>query len=99
PRSVVWKTQVDDINQVFDWIRRQPDEGVVAADNPALVYLRTGRRTVAINSFGDKWERWRKLDVRYVAAISDSEPLNDPRAELRFKHPHRNIWVFELLPY
>lgn len=99
PRSVVWRAQGDDIAQVFDWIRREtPPGSIIAADNPALVYLRTGRRTVAINSLDDRSTRWQRLGVRYVVSISDGEPPTDPRAALRFKHPHRNIWVYELLP-
>jgi hypothetical protein len=72
--------------------------GAVAADNPALVYLRTGRKTVAINSAGDdKWRRWRRMGVRYVVSLSDGELLNDPRADLRFKLPDKNVWAFELV--
>lgn len=98
PRSVVWTAQMDDINQVFDWLRRHPTSGAVATDNPALVYLHTGRKTVSIDGVGDPWERWQRAGVRYVAAISDTAMLEDPRAVLRYKHPHRMIWVFEVSP-
>jgi len=98
-RGGVWKAQADDINQVLDWVRQHPElPGAVAADNPALVYLHTGRRTVAINSFDDKWSRWRRMGVRYVVSLVDGEPLLDPRAELRFKLLDKNVWVYELLP-
>lgn len=99
PRGGIWKSEADDINQVFDWIRQHPTPaGAVAADNPALVYLRTGRRTVAIDSYDDKWSRWRRMGVRYVASLIHGSALVDPRAELRFKLKDKNVWVYELLP-
>lgn len=100
PHGVPWKAADDNINTVLNWMQRNlRDEGAIATDNPALVYLRTGRRTVAIDSFDDKWARWRRMGVRYVLSLSIGEPLNDPlRATLRFKLPDRNVWIFELIP-
>jgi hypothetical protein len=99
PRGGMWKSEAEGIYQVMDWVRQHPEtDGAVAADNPALVYLRTGRQTVAIDSYGDKWSRWRRMGVRYVVSLVHGTPLIDPRAELRFKIPDRNMWVYELLP-
>lgn len=98
PRGVPWKVQADDARMVLDWLRLHADrEGAIAADNPALVYLYTGRRTIASNGFEDRWTRWTRMGVRYVVSLSDSEPLADRRAVLRFKLPDRGIWVFEIL--
>jgi hypothetical protein len=92
-----WKSEAAGIYQVTDWIRAHPSPpGVVAADNPALVYLYTGRQTVAIDSYDDKWSRWQRMGVRYVVSLVHGLPLVDPRAELRFKLPDRNAWAYEL---
>jgi hypothetical protein len=99
PRGSMWKSESLGIYEVIDWVRLHPDPaGAVAADNPALVYLRSGRRTVAIDSYDDKWQRWRRMGVRYVVSLVHGTPLVDARAELRFKVPDRNMWVYELLP-
>jgi len=96
-RGSSWKAHADNIDQVLDWIRQEAaHDGAIAADNPALVYLRTGRRTVAISSTDDKWSRWQRMGVRYVVSLSDGELLNDRRATLRFKLPDENVWAFEL---
>jgi hypothetical protein len=93
-----WKSEAVGIHQVLNWIREHPaPPGAVAADNPALVYLYTGRQTVAIDSYDDKWSRWRRMGVRYVVSLVHGLPLVDPRAELRFKLPDRNVWAYELL--
>jgi hypothetical protein len=97
PRGASWKAHANDINQVFNWITREgTQDGAIAADNPALVYLRTGRRTIAISSTVDKWARWKRMGVRYVVSLSDGELLVDRRATLRFKLGDENIWAFEL---
>jgi hypothetical protein len=98
-RGAPWKAHADDIAQVLDWIQQHADaNSVIAADNPALVYLRTGHPTVAINSYGDRWDRWRRMGVRYLVSLSDGELVEDPRAVLRFKLPDKNMWVIELRP-
>jgi hypothetical protein len=97
PYGGQWKSEAHGIKQVLNWIREHPvPEGAVAADNPALVYLYTGRRTVAIDSYDDKWDRWRRMGVRYAVSLVHGLPLVDPRAELRFKLPDRNAWAYEL---
>ena len=65
-RGASWKAHADDIDTVLNWVRREGTQnGAIAADNPALVFLRTGRRTVAISSAsGDKWNRWERMGVR-----------------------------------
>lgn len=99
-RGNIWKATADDVSQVLDWLRDHgaPD-GVVAATNPALVYLVTGHPTVSITSLGDQWERWRRMHVRYLVALSTSEEIGDPhRTVLRFKLDRQNLWVVEVLP-
>lgn len=98
-----WKSEAAGIHQVLDWIRDHPTPpGAVAADNPALVFLYTGRHTVAIdsyeNTYPEKRSRWDRMGVRYVVSLVAGLPLVDKRAELRFKLPERNVWAYELLP-
>jgi hypothetical protein len=99
-RGGTWQAQGDDTDAIMDWVRRHAAHGsVIGAYNPALVYLLTGHQTVAIDSFGDRWDRWRRLGVRYLVCLSDARPMDDsPRSALRFKLPHKNLWVVELLP-
>lgn len=97
-RGVPWKTDADDISKVLDWIRTHGDrDGAVAADNPALVYLGTGRQTIGIASFGDPWDRWHRMGVRYLVSVTGAEPINDRRWAPRFKVPQKTLWVFELI--
>jgi hypothetical protein len=99
PRGVPWKAHAAEIGEMLSWLRQHAtDDGVIASDNPALVYLHTGHRTVAIDSFEDMWTRWNRLGVRYVASLSDGVPPSGPRVDMIFKHPDRNLWVAEIAP-
>jgi hypothetical protein len=97
PRGGSWKAHADDIDTVLNWVREKgTKDGAIAADNPALVYLRTGRRTIAIAGTINKWTRWQRMGVRYVVSLSDGELLVDPRATLRYRLGDENVWAFEL---
>jgi hypothetical protein len=98
-RGVSWKAHAADTNELLEWLQQHSDgRSAIAADNPALVYLRTGRPTVAMNSFDDPWSRWRRIGVGYVVSLSDGQVLDDPRRyKLRFKLEDKNLWVVELL--
>ena len=71
-------------------------DGAVATDRPALVYLHTGRKTLAIDRAAANWERWKASGVRYVVAVTPGE-LPDR------SHPYRVLfssptgrWIVEL---
>jgi hypothetical protein len=100
PNGGEWKKHAVNVDKVITWVQQngKPD-GAIAADNPALVYLRTGRRTIAIDTHrgsGDRWKRWERMGVRYIVSLSDGALLEDRRATLRFKLEDENVWAFEL---
>src|SRR6185295_6471868 len=54
-----WAADAQEIEAVLDWMRRDVTaDGYVATTNPALVHLRTGRRTVAMDDPAANWQRW-----------------------------------------
>ena len=54
-------------------------DAVVATQNPALVNLYTGHKTVASDDPAGSWENWKKLGVRYLVRTSPY-PLGPPDA-------------------
>jgi hypothetical protein len=83
-----WRVIHDENRAVLDWIneRAQP-EVVVASENPALVYLYTGRKSLAFTDPMGNWENWKRLNVRYIARLS-AFPLAAPGMdEGRFNMP------------
>jgi hypothetical protein len=43
--------------------------GAITTVNPALVYLRTGIKTVGASSIADRWNLWKQMNVRYFAYV------------------------------
>lgn len=73
-----------------------PKDVVLATQNPALVYLYTGHKTVASDDPAAAWENWKKLGVRYLVRTSPF-PLDKPDAsESRFNITHRQGGMLNL---
>lgn len=65
------------------WMREGlPEDAVVAATNPGLVFLYTGRRAIYNEDPAGNWETWNRLGVRYLALLSPTR-IPDPIAEER----------------
>ncbi|MGH9835056.1 MAG: hypothetical protein ACREBD_08755 [Blastocatellia bacterium] len=73
-----WQAIFDEHRAALDWIReRTPEDAVIASDNSAMVYIYTGRKSVAIDDPAGNWENWKRLNVRYMARLS-IYPAPDP---------------------
>jgi hypothetical protein len=94
---VYFRRQFDDIESVLGWMRTNlQGEAAVATDRPALVYLHTGRKTVAIDHADENWERWQELGVKYVVALTPGElPSPSHRYRIRFQSPGGR-WIVEM---
>lgn len=73
-----------------------PKDVVLATQNPALVHLYTGHKTVASDDPAAAWENWKKLGVRYLVRTSPF-PLDKPDAsESKFNITHRQGGMLNL---
>jgi len=62
-----------------------PPEAVLATQNPALVHLFTGHKTVALGDPASSWEMWKRTGVRYLVYASPN-PL-PPFEPVEQKYP------------
>lgn len=75
---------------VLNWMKeRLPADSVVASNNPALVRLFTGLKTVASDDPKGNWDTWNRIGVRYLAYISLVTVSEPDLAESRYKVIHR----------
>lgn len=73
-----------------------PKDAVLATQNPALVYLYTGHKTVASDNPAGAWENWKKVGVRYLVRTSPF-PLDKPDAsESKFNIIYRQGGLLNL---
>ncbi|HEX9003108.1 MAG TPA: hypothetical protein VGB07_24585 [Blastocatellia bacterium] len=86
-----WRAIFDENQEALNWIREKTSESsIVASLNPALVYLYTGRKSVASDNPEANWENWKRLNVRYMAYLS-VYPVGDPgMSEGRFDQAYRS---------
>jgi hypothetical protein len=94
--TINWLAQNEDVEAVLDWINRGglPNDGVLAATNPGLIYLRTGRKAVASDHPGIEGDGLKQRGVRYVAALY---PANLPKQKVRVLYlSPAGLWVVEI---
>jgi hypothetical protein len=66
-----WESSYEENELLIDHIAKTiPKDAVIAAQNPALVYLYTGNKTVASDDPAGQWESWTRSRVRYMAKTS-----------------------------
>jgi hypothetical protein len=96
--DAVWLADARESLEVTDWMRRElRGPGAVASTNPALIFLRTGRRGVAIDDASSRWAGWRDLGVRYVVDLSGSElPDSSFGYRILFTTVRSKLWVIEM---
>ena len=76
--GVDWLMRSGQVNSTLDWMGSHLEkQAVVATTNPPLVYLRTGHRTIMLDSLTEKWSVWKDRGVRYVACLTPLD-LPDP---------------------
>jgi hypothetical protein len=98
PPAIDWVADAQEVDGLFDWMRwNLTTGGAVATTNPPLVYLRTGRKTVAVDDLPANWERWKATGVRYVVALRPAT-LPNPGLGYRvlYRSPRRGLWVLEI---
>jgi hypothetical protein len=95
--SAPWVQEAREADDVLDWMNRELKEpGSVASTNPALVYLRTGRSSLAIDDPRGRWKEWRRLGVRYVVSLRAQElPDSSLPYRVLFRTTRSGMWVVE----
>ncbi len=100
PGPVEWLGDAAEADALFEWMNANlTDDDLVASTNPGLVYLRTGRRTVASDNPSQNWRDWRAMGVRYMVTLRTVElPPGSLGYDVRYLSPRRKLWIIELPP-
>ena len=73
-----------------------PKEDVIATQNPALVNLYTGRKTIASDDPASSWETWNRVGVRYLARTSPFQLPKPEANESKYRTIHRSAGALGL---
>lgn len=86
-----WRAIFDENKAVLDWLREKtPEDAVIASENPALIHLYTGRKTLAGDRAGERWDDWKRLGVRYMARLSVYQIPEPGLVDGRFNQAYRS---------
>jgi hypothetical protein len=93
-----WRADAQEVDALLEWMRQNlTGDGYVATTNPPLVYLRTGRRTVAIDEPGANWQRWKSMGVRYLVTLRPAElPASYGPYKQLYRSKRQGLWIIEI---
>ncbi len=94
-----WIADWQDTTELLTWVKqRVPADQAIVTTNPGLIYLATGRRTIAIDNPQRNWERWKAAGFRYLASTRQYADL--PTRSLGwhqiFSSAHGGLWIVEI---
>lgn len=99
PERVDWIADAREIDEVLAWMERSlHDEGRVASTNPALIYLRTGRKGLAMDDAEQHWDHWKASGIRYVVCLRPAVPLPSVSRPFNvlFQTSRHRLWILEI---
>jgi hypothetical protein len=97
-QTVEWLADSAEIEQVLGWMNDRLEPGPVATTNPPLVYLRTGRKTLAMGDITHRWRGWKARGIRYLVCLVPAE-LPSPfevSYKLLYQTSRHKLWVIEI---
>lgn len=70
PNSSAWVSEYNESIETLEWVRTHlPSDAIVAASNPARVFLHTGHKGISCEQPLENWETWKRLGVRYMIIL------------------------------
>jgi hypothetical protein len=97
-QAVDWIGDSREIDEVLGWMKEHlPPDAAVVTTNPALVYLASGRKTLAVDAYQDNWRRWKAGGLHYVVALRPAALPEPPMVfRLLYQSSRRKLWVIEI---
>lgn len=97
PSAIQWIAYAQNVNAALGWMNHGVEgDGVLAATNPALVFLRTGRKAIAFDDPSESSESLRARRVRYVASFVPHDLPPRSRLDYKVRYAGGHLWVVEL---
>jgi hypothetical protein len=97
-QQIDWLAEARDLDKALAWIEANLAEtGSIASTNPALVYLRTGRKGVTFDGSRLQVDEWKALGIRYVASFRASDvPTALKQRRVVYRDLQRRWWIVDL---
>ena len=91
-KAPVWLRGYAENQKMLDWMNEKikQENIAIATNNPGLVYLWTGKKSVGVKSINEPWELWKTLNVRYLTYLGFKHEVPE-RAMQEF--PYQTAYV------
>jgi hypothetical protein len=98
PTVTEWVGGSREVDAALDWMTNNvAADAFLATTNPGLVYLRTGRKSIAYDDPTIALAAWKARGVRYVACLLPVDlPARPPAGYRVLYHSAGRLWVIEL---
>jgi len=99
--AIDWAADSREVDEVLAWMNEHLDRNsAVASTNPALVYLLTNRKGVALDDplVDANLRRWKARGVRYLVSLNPVEAPHSSRHEFKllYQTSRRKLWIVEI---
>ena len=93
-----WLRDYEEAKHVTDWINSNVhDLNPIASSNPGLIYLTTGRKTVALSNPRTHLDEWQQIGVGYAVALHVAEvPPRSLNFQPLYASPRLKLWVMKV---
>jgi hypothetical protein len=92
-----WIQIFEENEAMLQWASQNlPSDGAIAAQNPALVHLYTGRKTTTFDDPAGNWELWNRLGIRYVMHTSPIRVAEPDASESQYRVIYRSRGALNL---
>jgi len=97
-QAIDWIGDSKEVDELLGWMKEHLPQGApVVTTNPALVYLLSGRKTLALDGDQEAWRRWKAGGLRYVVALRPMALPESPAVfRLLYQSSRRKLWVIEI---
>ena len=97
PSRIPWLADALEVDAAIGWMAHGLDQrGVLATTNPALVFLRTGRKAIAFDDPTADLAALKASGVRYVASFVPVDLPDRSRGDYQVRYVKGRRWVIEL---
>lgn len=92
-----WTDRAREADATLAWISDNlPADGKIASSNSALLFLRTGLKSLAYDDPTIPLQKWRSRGFRYIVCLRPLEVPVGPPGSFRLLYHSSQMWVIEI---
>jgi hypothetical protein len=92
-----WIRIFDETEKILNWVKLNMDtDRRIITENPALVHLYSGHKTITYDNPSQHWDLWKTLNIRYYVSVLPGQSSFNSSNSSPFKVVHYNTGPLNL---